>query len=280
MAEIDLSAAGRIQIEPARDTIRMWPGVGGARLELQMTAMRRDERKDAPVCQLAAAMTVGRMVHTDQRFVCDVKALHPISPATFPTPVVLKGFITDHQLRVIEAIRRGGSLAIGLDITASCVDGEPGRLLSGSANESFNLQSGEWSSALERADAGSYVELLVPLPANQEHATAVRRLRKARELMRDDQVEQALGETRKAVESVRAACQTRKLAAIAEKKDLRQRTKDERWALYVEDIFSLLSGAVHDDADVTEHFTWTRAEADTLIVSTAGMLAQLAETRT
>jgi hypothetical protein len=96
--------------------------------------------------------------------------------------------------------------------------------------------------------------------------------------MREDNVEEALGETRKAVERVRSAYKTRNLAAAAAAKaDPRQHTKEERWALYVESTFSLLSGAVHDDEGTTENFTWTRAEADGLIVSAAGLLGRLAE---
>jgi hypothetical protein len=139
------------------------------------------------------------------------------------------------------------------------------------------IQPGEWAAALELADAGSYVELLVPLPTDEQNANAVRRLRKARDLMRDDNIEEALGETRKATEKIRAVYGTGKLAAAAAKNDARQHTKQERWAVYVESIFSLLSGAVHDDHGTTENFVWTRAEADALIVSVAGMLGRLAE---
>ena len=212
----------------------------------------------------------------NQRFLCDVRAAHLINPMSQATQVTLSGFISDHQLRVIEAIRRGGPLSVHLDMIVACIDGEPGRMLSGSAGEAFFIQSGEWAEALERADAGSYVELLVPLPANEQNANAVRRLRKARELMRDDQIEEALGEARKAIEKVRKAYQTPKLAASAAKNP-RQHTKEERWAIYIESVFFLLSGTVHDDEGTTENFIWSRAEAEALIVSVAGMLARLAE---
>lgn len=38
-----------------------------------------------------------------------------------------------------------------------------------------------------------------------------------------------------------------------------------------------MSGAGHDDPGVSEHFEWSRPEADTLIAATAGLLGQLAE---
>lgn len=277
MAQVNLQQAGRVQFEPARDAFRMFAAIGGARVELTMKATRLDERKDAPQCQVTASMSAGRDPNMGQRFLCDLRQENLINPITQGTGTTLSGFIADHQLRVIEAIRRGAALWVSLTLTVTCIDGEPARLLRESATENFNIQPGEWATALEHADAGSYVELLVPLPDNQEHATAVRRLRTARELMRADNVEEALGETRKAVERVRTAYKTRSLAAAAAKKDARQHTKEERWALYVESTFSLLSGAVHDDEGTTENFTWTRAEADALIVSAAGMLGRLAE---
>jgi hypothetical protein len=277
MAVMDVQTAGRFQFEPTRDALRMYPGVGGARVELTMKVTRLDERKDGPPCQVTAAMSVGRNANVGQRFLCDLRHEHLINPPTQGTQIGLKGFISDHQLRVIEAIRRGAALWVSLELHVTCADGEPGRLLRGWATEPFDIQPGEWAAALELADAGSYVELLVPLPGNTQNANAVRRLRKARDLMRDDKVEEALGETRKAVEKVRSVYETGRLAAAAARADARQRTKEQRWALYVESIFSLLSGAVHDDQGTTENFTWSRAEADALIVSVAGMLGRLAE---
>jgi hypothetical protein len=254
----------------------MYPAVGGAKIELRMKITRQDERKDAPQLQVTAAMSVSRSANVGLRFLCDVDAAYFVNPTAQATETLLTGFIADHQLRVIEAIRHGAALWVSLELTVTTVDGEPGRMLRSSATEQFDIQPGEWAQALERADAGSYVELLVPLPRNEEYANAVRRLRAARELMRDNKVEEALGETRKALEKVRSAYQTGKLAAAAAK-NARQHTKEERWAVYVESIFSLLSGAVHDDENTTENFTWSRAEADALIVSVAGMLGRLAE---
>src|ERR1700730_10191148 len=60
MAQVNLQTAGRLQFEPARDALRMYAAVGGARVELTMKATRLDERKDAPQCQVTAAMSVGR----------------------------------------------------------------------------------------------------------------------------------------------------------------------------------------------------------------------------
>lgn len=96
-----------------------------------------------------------------------------INPASQGSRVGLVGFIADHQLRVIEAIRRGVALWVTLELHVTSVDGEPGHLLRGWGTEQFAIQPGEWASALELADAGSYIELLVPLPTNAQNRVLV-----------------------------------------------------------------------------------------------------------
>jgi hypothetical protein len=94
---MDLQTAGRFQFEPARNALRMYPGVGGARIELSMKVTRLDERKDAPQCQVTALMSVGRDAHMDQRFLCDLSQEHLISPISQGTETRLSGFIADHS---------------------------------------------------------------------------------------------------------------------------------------------------------------------------------------
>jgi len=45
----------------------------------------------------------------------------------------------------------------------------------------------------------------------------------------------------------------------------------------IDDVFSLLSGAVHDDAGVTENFTWSRADAVALTAAVGGLLRRIAD---
>lgn len=168
-------------------------------------------------------------------------------------------------------------LWVTLQISMTCVDGDPAQLVGGMGELGFDLPSGEWAQELERVDAGSYIEILVPLNSDNEHATGVRRLRQARELIRHNQVEDALGEARKAVEAVRAAESTSDTVRQAGSKARRDRDQRERWAFLVEDVFSLLSGAAHDDPDTTEYFVWTREDALALVTTTAGLLNRRSE---
>jgi hypothetical protein len=54
----------------------------------------------------------------------------------------------------------------------------------------------------------------------------------------------------------------------------RERTQAQRWSVLVDDLYSLASGASHDDA-VTEHFAWSRDDAVMIVSAVAGLLSRL-----
>jgi hypothetical protein len=53
---------------------------------------------------------------------------------------------------------------------------------------------------IERVDTATFVEVLVPMPAAEAYATAARRVREARELLRKNGVDAAMGVARLALE--------------------------------------------------------------------------------
>jgi hypothetical protein len=223
--------------------LRLWPAISGAQIELTLTVRRTAERKDAPPYQVSAAMLVAQNPSRDRRLLTPLVAGHLVNPVQVATEFRLTGFISVEQLRVVEELRSGAdSIWVVLQVSVTCVDGEPTTLVDGSGEFSFTLPAGEWSQELERVDAATYVEILVPLTNNAEHANAVRRLRNARTLIQDDRVEEALAEARKALEFVRKAGGTVQIVQQAKAKNPRDRDLRERWAYLVEDIFSLLSG--------------------------------------
>lgn len=273
-----ITSTESLVFEPARQTLRLWPAVGGTQMELTLTIRRTTERKDAPPYQVSATMLVEQNPSRARRLLTQLVTGHLVNPVQVATEFRLTGFISVEQLRVVEELRSGAdSISVVLQVSVACVDGEPTTLVGGTGEFSFALPAGEWRQELERVDAATYVEILVPLTSNTEHANAVRRLRNARTLIQDDRVEEALVEARKALEFVRKAGGTLKIVQQAKDKSPRDRDLRERWAHLVEDIFSLLSGAAHDDQGTTEHFTWTRADAVALVGSTAGLLGRLAE---
>jgi predicted pyridoxine 5'-phosphate oxidase superfamily flavin-nucleotide-binding protein len=273
-----ITSTESLVFEPARRTLRLGPAIGGVQIELTLTVRRTAERKEAPPYQVSAAMLVAQNPSRDRRLLAPLAAGHLVNPVQVATEFRLTGFISVEQLRVVEELRSGAdSIWVVLQVSVTCVDGEPTTLVGGNGEFSFALPAGEWLQELERVDAATYVEILVPLTSNTEHANAVRRLRNARTLIQDDRVEEALAEARKTLEFVRKAGGTAQIVQQAAAKKPRDRDLRERWAYLVEDIFSLLSGAAHDDQGTTEHFTWTRADAVALVASTAGLLGRLAE---
>lgn len=275
---LNITPTEALAFEPARRTLRLWPAIGGAQVQLSVTVRRTSERKDAPPYQVSAAMLIGTNPSRDRRLLTHLSAGHLTNPTQVATELTLTGFVTDEQLRVAEALREGADhLWVTLQVSATCVDGDPAQLAGGPGELGFDVPSGEWARELERVDAGSYLEILVPLTSDNEHATGVRRLRKARELIRHNHLEEALGEARKTVEAIRAAESTSDTVRQAGSKARRDRDQRERWAFLVEDVFSLLSGAAHDDPGTTEHFVWTREDVLALVTTTAGLLNRRAE---
>jgi hypothetical protein len=256
----------------------MWPAVGGAQIELTIGVRRTSEDKEATAYQISATMSIGRNASQQRHLLTSLTANTPVNPVQVSTDFRVTGFIGSEQLRVVEELRSGtDALWVFLDISAIYVSGDPAGLVGRSGSLDFPIMHSEWLTELERVDVGSYLEILVPLTANPEHANAVRRLRAARALLQEDRPEQVLSEVRKALEPIRRAEATQKIVQQAKNKAPRDRDQHERWAFFIEDTFSLLSGAAHDDAGTTEHFTWTHADAAALVTTVGGLLRRLAE---
>jgi hypothetical protein len=179
---------------------------------------------------------------------------------------------------VIEELRAGKRVWLILALRVFQVEGKPARFAQPTGELAFDIGAGEWAENLEQVDAGTYVELLVPLAGGADYAGAVELLRDARGLLREGNVDSAIGQARKALEPIRAAYGTQKVFGDAVKKNPRQRSLAERWAVMVEDLFSTMSGASHND-DVTKEFEYTREDSAMLVTATAGMLKKWAGDR-
>jgi hypothetical protein len=142
-------------------------------------------------------------------------------------------------------------------------------------DEHLPIRSGEWTSEIERVDATTFVEVLVPMPAAEAYATAARRIREARDLLRNNDVDAAMGAARLALEPARDTLGTVAVAAAAPARP-RERNQDERLAVLVKATYSLLCGAMHDD-ELTKRFRYTRTDAVTMIATVAGLLRRVTE---
>jgi len=85
----------------------------------------------------------------------------------------------------------------------------------------------------------------------------------------DGKFEEAVIKARAALEYVREVVPTEAQNAVA-----RQRTQAQRWRVLIDDLYSLASGASHDD-EVTKDFAWSRDDAIMIVGTVAGLLGML-----
>ncbi|MEV7969019.1 hypothetical protein AB0O34_23955 [Sphaerisporangium sp. NPDC088356] len=267
-----------ITFQPGRHALRLRPAVGGALVELSLAVSRNSESKEPRPMQISATMRVSRVSHSNSRPLCKIEANNVITPHQQATEHIFVGFISDAQVRAVEELRLTGRLWITLDLNAIWVSPNPDASLNQRTSQlNFDVPSGEWIEELERVDAATHVELLIPITDNTKHAKAAHRIRTARDHLRQGENGAAVGEIRKPLDRIRRETRTRPVAQAALNKDRLIRDQDERWAVFIEALFDLLSGEAHDDPGTTEHFTWTRAEAAVLTATVAGLLARQAE---
>ncbi|WDZ84038.1 hypothetical protein [Micromonospora cathayae] len=289
-ASIQLSDGDRLEIDAYREALRMTPAIGGARIELGLTVARVPVQPIAnpspnvvPAAEqrhrVTAALYVStRLPQQDRRYLCQLEAEHLVTAVERSTKFRVYGFIPDQQLRVLEELRAGKGLWLILALNVSLVEGKVARLAEAAGDLSFSVGAGEWSEQMENVDAGTFVEVLVSMAGGEDYAGAVALLREARTLLRDNKVDPALLAARKALEVVRASYGTEAVYKEAVKQRPAQRDLRARWAVMVEDLFSTLSGALHNDG-VTKDFSYSREDGATLIAATAGMLGRLAKER-
>jgi hypothetical protein len=275
MTVVEVGDNERLTVEPRRNLLRLWPAVAGARIELQFsvaTVVPTPTVSVAPF-HFTADLYASRVMHQYERMVCQLTAEHLVTPTANGAQLTLTGFISHEQLREIEDLRRGEHLQLHLVLAASTtINGTPRRHR---GDEHVDISSGEWATELDRVDAATFVEVLVPMPTVTEFVTATRRIREARELLRNNDVDAAMGAARLALEAVRNELGTLKTADGAPAKG-RDRTQEQRNAVLIEAAFGVLSGAMHDD-DLTKTFRYTRTQAATMIALAAGVVRDTSE---
>lgn len=124
--------------------------------------------------------------------------------------------------------------------------------------------------AFPQLDVGAFVHVLIPITAVEARVTAARRICEPRIAISGLRYEQAVALARAALD----ACNTQRIHDQAVKKAA-PRDQEERWAVLIQSVYALFSGAPHDDLGTTEHFTWTRADTVSAVATAAGLLARL-----
>lgn len=272
------SDANLLQIDVARNALSLYPGLAGAQIELRLTAYRTNAEAANTFYQTCAVMYFGPSSNMGRRRVGEVRQSGSRSFGISPQQINLVGLVTDEQLRAAEELRAGGDLWITLELEMATIAYAEGGLTTYSGTFSFPVTPGEWGPQVENVEAGGYVEVLVPVPKDPEYAKMVRRLAEARALLLDGKIDAAIGAARLALEPVLEETRTVITPAALKAINGKDRTLEQRIAAMVEATHSALCGAMHDD-DLTKTFHYTRTDAQTLIVATAGLVKQHTERR-
>jgi hypothetical protein len=274
---IEIATGQHLKFEAVRDSFRLQPAVDGARLVLTLGTSVFPDLKEPLQIQASGLLSVGTTPMTDARALCELSAADMHQPNVTSGQIELIGLVSNAKLRAVEELRGSKELWFTVEVRITYLEREAElRLVSKKSTLSFDIPISQWAQQLERVSSAAYVEVLVPVTADPKLAKAAERVRQARKLTQSGHAEQGIGETRKALERYRKAYRTWAVAKGATPKDPHSRTKEERWALLVEDAFGLLSGAAHDDPGTTDQFEWSRPEAITLNALVAGLLTQLA----
>lgn len=99
----------------------------------------------------------------------------------------------------------------------------------------------------------------------------LRHRREAKGHITDGKYEEAVIKARAVRDYVREVVPSDSLARDVKPRD---RTQIQRWSVLIDDLYSLASGASHDDA-VTQGFRWNRNDAVMLVSAVAGLLGRL-----
>ncbi|MEU1502187.1 hypothetical protein [Streptomyces sp. NPDC005732] len=197
----------------------------------------------------------------------------PVGLKAFKMNLTLETTVTDRQLRGLEKARAGADLNLRAQLALTAL-AEAKHWPVAQSQEIIRIPHATWSNALSQLDAGAFVDVLVPMTTVEVRATAARRIRQAKEAIRDGRYEHAVTLARQALDPVRKAFDTQRRHDQAMKKKAGERDQGERWAVLIQSAYALFSGAPHDDSGTTENFTWTRADAVAAVATAAGLLAR------
>ncbi|MFC3736990.1 hypothetical protein ACFOS3_07935 [Paractinoplanes deccanensis] len=178
--------------------------------------------------------------------------------------------ITNAQLLALEQYR-SGDLRLELDVQGflSRASGFPG---CSKVTEHVSVAESRWRQQLAALGRTLGVEMLIPFPADDEPRRVIGDfLREAQRLLGGNEIDSAMLQVRKALESVRGASNW----DWPGRKDKTDRTAGERWAFIRAALEDQASGAMHGDAG-TKDYEYSRTEVETLIAMTAALVRVMA----
>lgn len=256
-------------------------GLAAHELELagKLSATWLKGEKDA-----APLLLTGRISssHQSPRFVAHLPA-QVVGLRRFAVTERFRISLTDEQVHALEQGRGSGDLVLEMHLEGTLVAAPPDLYPKAEADVRVRIPESDWTRDLDQLGGVLALTVRVPSPllepgalpaAAPEDATIASRsqvagrLRHARALLMDGQLEPCAMMCRLALDNLDMLDPVARLADLPKPRD---RTLDERWAAERHDLRSVLSGALHDD-EVTQHFRWTRKQAEAAFAITCALV--------
>jgi hypothetical protein len=204
----------------------------------------------------------------------------------FPTSEQLCFVISDDQLLGLEVMRGEGGIDFQRDITAVLSDRQDARPSWTATQVRHMIMPARWLELLDQVGAGATITIRVPspftdaspagtpvAPDSASASQAARRLREARRHLRDGNYETCVQTCRSVLDNLKELmppASVNELKATAPP----SRNQAQRWSALFQDLYSLTSGANHDD-ELTRSFNWSRSDAQAALAITAALLARV-----
>jgi len=258
----------RVSVGPGAATVNLSPGTGVHRLAVTVTVASVGLAEGLPI-QLSGDLHME--LNNANRW---LGPLHIKQVATrgFTCTEQLTCGLSDSQLQVLEALRDGRDLPLRLHLDAVLLYPVDGLYPVVQGQEVALVPAEAWARQLESLGTAVVTEVLVPLPIDgSELRRAVSRIREAKGHITDGKYEEAVIKSRAALDYVREVVPA---DSSAQKTVAKQRTQAQRWRVLIDDLYSLTSGANHDD-EVTKDFVWSRDDAVMIVGTVAGLLGRL-----
>lgn len=220
-------------------------------------------------------------------------AMRPLASASliclvrgYPTSEQLCLVITDDQLLGLEVVRGQGGVDFQFDISATLAGASSSRLGFVQTQARHAVTPGRWLELLDQVGAATTITVRVPSPFTDatpdgnaftsdtpSARRAAERLRDARRLLRDGNFEGCVQTCRSVLDNQKALGAPRPIGEV-QAISPRARDQEQRWSALFHDLYSLTSGANHDD-DVTRNFAWSRSDAEAALAITAALLGRV-----
>lgn len=191
----------------------------------------------------------------------------PFNPEGEVRRPTLQYLITNAQLLALEQ-RRTGDLRLELQVRGVLPQATAGFPGASEVTEHITIAESRWRQQLAGLGRTLGAEMMIPFPDNDEPRRRVADfLREAQRLLGGSEIDSAMLQVRKALETIKHTSGWN----WPGKKDKKDCTVDERWALIRTAMEDQASGAMHVDPGTRDH-VYTRAEVEAMIAMTAALL--------